>query len=214
MNPRQGLGMSGSLQNRLSGITRTLQSSSPVVRHTNAELLTKARTGTTAGVRSVAAAALRQRLVGLVWSVSSVHVGLTQEDREDLVQDVLIKLISNTSISAPHPAYIQRIVTNLLIDKHRHASSRGLLSKVFNSDEILSVYAETVAIPEPAAEQYCEIDSLLSVLSQREHMVVVARMAGTAYSEIAVTLDITPVSVRKIHERAIGKVRGVSKACV
>jgi RNA polymerase sigma factor (sigma-70 family) len=158
-------------------------------------------------VRSNAALALRQRIVGIVWSIAAVHVGLTNEDREDVTQDTLLKLIASPAILDPHPAYIKRIVANILIDRHRHAASRGLVCKVANSDEVLTVYAESVAAESTPADENVCVDDLLALLNDRERTVVASRIAGKSHAEIADVLGVSSPSVRKLHERAITKLR-------
>lgn len=198
--------ISASMQTRLAGIA-SAASVAPQKRYTNAELLSRARSGATTAVRSNAALALRQRIVGIVWSIAAVHVGLTNEDREDVTQDTLLKLIASPAILDPHPAYIKRIVANILIDRHRHAASRGLICKVANSDEVLTVYAESVAAEStPADENFC-VDDLLALLNDRERTVVASRIAGKSHAEIADVLGVSSPSVRKLHERAITKLR-------
>jgi len=198
--------ISASMQTRLAGIAAAANAA-PRQRFTNAELLSRARSGSSAAVRSNAALALRQRIVGIVWGIAAVHVGLTHEDREDVTQDTLLKLIATPSILDPHPAYIKRIVANILIDRHRHAASRGLVCKVGNSDAVLSVYAESAAATyEPVDESFC-MEDLLSNLNDRERTVVASRIAGKSHAEIADDLGVSSPSVRKLHERAISKLR-------
>lgn len=198
--------ISASMRSRLAGIASSLSSPSRQ-RYTNAELLTRARSGSSAGVRSNAALALRQRIVGIVWGMAAVHVGLTQEDREDITQDTLLKLIGTPSINDPHPAYVKRIVANILIDRHRHAASRGLVCKVGNSAEVLDLYAESVAAEVTPSCDCASAEELLSVLNERERAVVISRVAGKSHAEIADVLGVSTPAVRKLHERAIGKVR-------
>ncbi|MFM2223574.1 MAG: Sigma-70, region 4 [Armatimonadota bacterium] len=198
--------ISASMRARLSGIASGV-TTTPRERFTNAELLTRARTGSTGAVRSNAAMALRQRITGIVWSIAALHVGLTNEDREDITQDTLLKLIGTPSIEDPHPAYVKRIVSNILIDRHRHATSRGLVCKVSNSDEVLSIYAESVAAECKSEADVPSTDFLLSVLNDRERNVVSARIAGRSHAEIAESLGVSSPSVRKMHERALDKLR-------
>ena len=198
--------ISASMQTRLAGIA-SAASVTPQKRYTNAELLSRARSGASAAVRSNAALALRQRIVGIVWSIAAVHVGLTNEDREDVTQDTLLKLIASPTILDPHPAYIKRIVANILIDRHRHAASRGLVCKVANSDEVLTVYAESVAAESTTADENFCVEDLLSLLNDRERTVVASRIAGKSHAEIADVLGVSSPSVRKLHERAISKLR-------
>lgn len=136
-----------------------------------------------------------------------VHVGLTNEDREDITQDTLLKLIGTPSIVDPHPAYVKRIVSNILIDRHRHAASRGLLCKVANSDEVLTIYAESVASVSDDRSADLDLGDLLSHLSDRERDVIAARVAGKSHAEIANSLGVSSPLVRKLHERAIAKLR-------
>ena len=198
--------ISASMQTRLAGIT-SAASATPRQRFTNAELLSRARSGASAAVRSNAALALRQRIVGIVWSIAAVHVGLTNEDREDVTQDTLLKLIASPTILDPHPAYIKRIVANILIDRHRHAASRGLVCKVSNSDEVLSVYAESAAAVCEPADENVSVENLLSLLNDRERTVVASRIEGKSHAAIADALGVSSPSVRKLHERAITKLR-------
>lgn len=198
--------ISASIRTRLAGIASGL-ATTPRERFTNAELLARARTGGTRAIRSSAALALRQRIVGTVWSISMVHVGLTNEDREDITQDTLLKLIGTPSIVDPHPAYVKRIVSNILIDRHRHAASRGLLCKVANSDEVLTIYAESVASVSDDRSADLDLGDLLSHLSDRERDVIAARVAGKSHAEIANSLGVSSPLVRKLHERAIAKLR-------
>jgi len=198
--------ISASLRSRLAGISSSVSTTSRQ-RYTNAELLSRARTGSSSAVRSSAALALRQRIIGIVWSMASVHVGLTNEDREDITQDTLIKLIGTPSIMDPHPAYVKRIVANILIDRHRHAASRGLVCKVGNSDEILDFYAESVAAEVDSSANATDVEDLLSVLNERERTIVASRVAGKSHAEIADELGVSSPAVRKLHERAISKLR-------
>jgi RNA polymerase sigma factor (sigma-70 family) len=198
--------ISASMRSRLSGIASSV-TTTPRERFTNAELLVRARTGSTGAVRSNAAMALRQRITGIVWSIAALHVGLTNEDREDITQDTLLKLIGTPSIEDPHPAYVKRIVSNILIDRHRHATSRGLVCKVSNSDEVLSIYAESVATECKSEADVPSTDFLLSLLNDRERNVVSARIAGRSHAEIAESLGVSSPSVRKMHERALDKLR-------
>lgn len=198
--------ISASMRSRLSGIASNI-ATTPRERFTNAELLERARTGSSSAIRSSAAMALRQRIVGIVWSVAAVHVGLTNEDREDITQDTLLKLIGTPSIVDPHPAYVRRIVSNLLIDRHRHAASRGLVCKVSNSDEVLAIYAESEAAECESSTDVSSAELLLSHLNDRERNIVSARIAGTSHAEIAESLGVSAPSVRKMHERAIDKLR-------
>jgi len=204
--------ISASMRARLTGITSTVVTS-PNQRFTNVELLERARTGSTTAVRSTAAAALRQRIVGIVWSVAAVHIGLTNEDREDITQDTLLKLISTSSIVDPHPAYIRRIVANILIDRHRHAASRGLTCKVGNSDEVLSRYAETVAAEAELTSDESSVDAILHELNIRERTVIISRIEGKSHSEIANTLGVSTPAIRKLHERALTKLRKHLTSC-
>jgi RNA polymerase sigma factor (sigma-70 family) len=119
----------------------------------------------------------------------------------------LIKLIASPTIVDPHPAYIKRIVANILIDRHRHAASRGLVCKVANSDEVLTVYAESVAAESTSADENFCVEDLLSLLNDRERTVVASRIAGKSHAEIADVLGVSSPSVRKLHERAISKLR-------
>jgi len=139
--------------------------------------------------------------------MASVHVGLTNEDREDITQDTLIKLIGTPSIMDPHPAYVKRIVANILIDRHRHAASRGLVCKAGNSDEILDFYAESVAAEVDSPANATDVEDLLSVLNERERTIVASRVAGKSHAEIADALGVSSPAVRKLHERAISKLR-------
>lgn len=194
------------MRSRLGAI-RTNASPASRERFTNAELLLRARTGSSDAVRSRAASALRQRITGIVWSIAALHVGLTNEDREDITQDTLLKLINSPSIDDPHPAYIKRIVSNIVIDRHRHAASRGLICKVSNSDEVLTIYAESVADYSHRDSEESSATELLSLLNNRERRVVSARIAGQSHAEIADSLGVSSPSVRKMHERAIEKLR-------
>ncbi|MFM7186379.1 MAG: RNA polymerase sigma factor [Armatimonadota bacterium] len=198
--------ISSSVQSRLSAIASRVTTTSRE-RFTNTELLARARTGSTEAVRSAAAMALRQRITGIVWSIAAVHVGLTNEDREDITQDTLLKLIASPTLVDPHPAYVKRIVCNILIDRHRHASSRGLVCKVSNSDEVLSMYAESVAAECHSQTNGPSADLLLSLLNDRERNVVSARIAGRSHADIAESLGVSSPSVRKMHERALDKLR-------
>lgn len=194
------------MRSRLSGIAASV-STTARERFTNAELLNRARTGSTTAVRSAAAMALRQRITGIVWSIAALHVGLTHEDREDITQDTLIKIIATPTIEDPHPAYVKRIVSNILIDRHRHATSRGLVCKVSNSDEVLSIYAESVASESQSEVAAPSMDCLLSHLNVRERNVITARIEGKSHAEIAESLGVSPPAVRKVHERALDKLR-------
>lgn len=200
--------ISASLRARLSGVVTNVAPQPQ--RYTNAELLARARSGSTNAVRSNAASALRQRIVGIVWSIAAVHVGLTNEDREDITQDTLLKLIASPAIVDPHPAYVKRIVANILIDRHRHASSRGLVCKVGNSDEVLAEYSETATVELTSPDDTSTIDELLSHLNERERLVVLSRVTGESHAEIAEKLGVSSPAIRKLHERAVTKLRRLS----
>ena len=57
------------------------------------------------------------------------------------------------------------------------------------------------------ADENVSVENLLSLLNDRERTVVASRIEGKSHAEIADALGVSSPSVRKLHERAITKLR-------
>ncbi len=195
----------------LHGLHAARRSESPPPRvASNGELLRNARTGTSAQARNQAADALRRRIRSHCAAVLSRHApSLGADELDDMVQDVVLRLLAIPEACEPSTSYIQTIAQHLLIDRYRRRHRRGQDAPTVSWEQL---HAETGYEPLDTSESPEEqtVDKLTASdllkrlqrqLRPREIAVLLARADGRPHEEIAAELGLTNAHVRKIWER-------------
>jgi len=200
----------------LHGLHTARRSESPPRIVTNGELLRSARTAPSATARNLAADALRRRIRSLCAAVLARNApSIGSDDLDDMVQDVLVRLLANPEITEPSMSYIQTIAQHLLIDRYRRRHRRGQDGPTVSWEQL---HEETGFEPQDCSEnpERQVVDKLSAAdllkrlqrhLRPREMAVFIARADGRAHEEIAAELGLTNAHVRKIWERTQSRVR-------
>ena len=139
-------------------------------------------------------------------------LGIPPQDREDVAQEVLVRVFRHLEGFRVGPSFggwVYRITVNASHDYRRTARRRGIEAPW---GEAL-VGEETVAASSPGAGGRLELrealETALGLLSDRERAVFVLReMEGLESREVARTLGITTITVRRHLGRARRRLRG------
>ena len=132
------------------------------------------------------------------------------EMAEDVVQEAMMLLYKELRIgkSIDNPkAWMFCVVRRLISKRARLQRSQGLHEPLSMLDESL---ASPVNVPESHGPD--DVSRLLSVLTPREHEVVLLRMTALKYREIADRLGISSKSVNTFLTRALRKLQRAAKA--
>jgi RNA polymerase sigma-70 factor (ECF subfamily) len=190
-------------------------------RLTNRELLERATGASDARERSRAADELLRQVKSLAAAMVDQRTrALTANEIDDLAQEVMIRLLQTGTRGGaidPTPAYIGRILTNLLIDQVRHLKRRGLEKGGVSVED--SYEAAAVPDPQPSVESSVlgrmrrgELRAALSKsLKPTEASVVWLRAEGASHQEIAAELNLREDNVRKQCERALKRLKKLSE---
>lgn len=137
-----------------------------------------------------------------------LHHGQSREDAEDMAQDALVRLTQKY----PHAdianveAYLIRIASNLLRDRHRRDQSHHTAGHV-TLDEVPDEMADEVPSSERVYEDKERLRAFLEALdalpSRCRHIFVLQRFEGLTYSAIARRLEISVSTVEKDMMRAL-----------
>ena len=134
--------------------------------------------------------------------------GRSQEDAEDLIQDAFVRLTEycRTAEVRNEAAFLERTVTNLAIDRHRH-DLRHPAAK-----ESVEELAETLPLLDPkpspdevlaAQERLEEIRHVLDAVSVRTREIYLAHRAGYSHRELAAEFGVSISTVEKAIARAV-----------
>jgi len=183
-----------------------------------ADLLREARSGQDKGKRDEAAKQLALRLRSHCAAVLCRHnPRLDPEQLEDLVQDLIVRLLSSPVECDPSPAYLQTAAHHLLIDQYRRLRRRGQDSKPVSFEEWNEQFGLDI-VDQAAGPEEIAVESVAAVelrrriarhLRPRDLAIVEMRCAGHAHEEIAEALGLTNAHVRKLWERAQSRLRSV-----
>lgn len=190
-------------------------------RLTNRELLDRAVDAPTQRERDRAANDLLRQITSLCAAVVDHKTSArTAQEVEDLAQEVMLRLLQSRKrgVVDPTPAYIRKIVTNLLIDHVRFLQRRGLASGAVSVEE--NDEAAAVADPRPSVEEevlsrtrQSEIHAALArTLKPTEAAVVWLRAEGASHRDIALELNLREASARKHCERGLKRLKYLSEA--
>jgi RNA polymerase sigma factor (sigma-70 family) len=185
---------------------------------TNGELLSAARSATDPRRRDQAATALRLRIRSHCAAVLVRHApSLGSDALEDMVQEVVLRLLAASEVAEPSGAYIHTIAHHLLIDRHRRQVRRGQDGVALSWEQLHEDSGFDPADNSPSPE--CSVVDKLSAqdllarlkrhLRPREFAVFLARVDGKPHEEIAADLGLTNAHVRKIWERTQTRIRDV-----
>ncbi|MBO4501457.1 MAG: RNA polymerase sigma factor [Clostridia bacterium] len=128
-----------------------------------------------------------------------------REDSEDVLQDVMLKIVSRASSYVPGTsprAWVIAIARNTALDKFRSRHGNVSLDEFTDS-----------ALPEQLKYEDSEEKRLLGDalrhLTHEERLIINLKLhSGMKYKEISAALDMTPAAAQKKYERAIKKLRG------
>jgi len=135
----------------------------------------------------------------------------SQEDIDDLTQDVYLRLIQHPGLEKlrPTPALLRKIASNLLKDRYRR-------QKVRESDAHYPIDDRQIASPLESPEQLCLskegvdiINKVFMALSEDcRHVFVLHRFKGLTYDEI---VEATGLSIHKVRRHISHVLRNVRK---
>ena len=134
--------------------------------------------------------------------------GRSREDAEDLIQDAFVRLAEycRTAEVRNEVAFLERTVTNLSIDRHRHDVRHP------SADAPVEELAETLPLLDPtprpdevlaAQERLNEIRRVLDAVSTRTREIYLAHRAGYSHRELAAAFGLSISSIEKAIARAV-----------
>ena len=134
------------------------------------------------------------------------RAGLNADDRDDLLQDVIVKYLGAFPDAAPRnlPAWIERVTERSLIDRHRAASRRPQDAMPEHGDPhviptLVAAWREATATSLGAIKQRL-VDEALGLLSDCDREIFERKfLRGEPSADVASSLDI---SVNTVDQRA------------
>jgi RNA polymerase sigma-70 factor (ECF subfamily) len=139
----------------------------------------------------------------------------SQPDAEDILQETFIKAFKaiqkfDFNISSNFSAWIYQICVRCSYDYHRKrkkikSDQTSSLTDMYTEPEAQNSSPENLAISNQTMQQ---VKNAMSVLSPKQHIIFELRhLQHRALKEIAERLQISPSTVKKQLERAVGKLR-------
>ena len=129
-------------------------------------------------------------------------------DAQDLVQDVLVRMVRQKHRARETRAYIMRCLRNLAIDRYRQSSSRP--SETPLEDDGLAFIDASAAADRDTIEQVRA--ALRSLPAQRREVVVLKVYAELSFREIGEILKIPAGTAASHYARTLEELRGLLEA--
>jgi RNA polymerase sigma factor (sigma-70 family) len=137
--------------------------------------------------------------------------GRSHEDAEDLIQEAMLRLhvySQHQPVPANEEAFLVHAVQNLSIDQHRRG--RPDLRRQVPLDAVDTVIPSPLITEQPSPEDTLaahqrlhSIKALLDAQGQRTREIYFAHRAGYSYGEIADSLGISHITIKRHIARAL-----------
>ncbi|MDX3893678.1 RNA polymerase sigma factor [Pusillimonas sp.] len=133
------------------------------------------------------------------WRRKDMH-----EDSEDAMQDAVVRLLENGAAAVDNPrAYLQRSVSNGVIDRHRHQAVVPMtpMHELAENDHPLGSGPETQVFSQQLVADLKDALGELPLVCQQVY--VRHRLEGWTHAEIAQAMGISRAMVEKHMTRAL-----------
>ena len=140
-----------------------------------------------------------------------IALGFERETVKDAIQEVFYKLHTNKkhlSKLDTLKSYLLKMLKNYLIDLYRVEIETADIESYEPTFSIKTTILDELITKEEQTQLQAKIDSLLSLLTNRQREAVYLRfIQEMEYEEIGKLLDLTPHASRKLVSRAVKRMR-------